>query len=125
MTLDEYKKLNNPKAAMQSLGRLKVGTMNRTEKEWANQLELEKQAGFVLWYKFEGIKFRLADNTFYAPDFVVLLSDKRIRIDEVKGFWTDDARVKIKVAADMYPFEFIAVRKATNRQGGAFEIEVF
>ena len=30
---------------------------------------------------------------------------------EVKGFWQDDARVKIKVAADLYPIRFLAVMK--------------
>lgn len=30
---------------------------------------------------------------------------------EVKGFWTDDAKVKIKVAAEQYPFRFIAFKK--------------
>jgi hypothetical protein len=40
---------------------------------------------------------------------------------EVKGFWQDDARVKIKVAASIYPFKFIAVKKAK----GGWEREEF
>lgn len=99
--------------------------MNKTEKEYLEVLESEKRDGTIAWYKFEGVKFRLADNTFYTPDFIVMLWDGRIRLDEVKGFWTDDARVKIKVAADMYPFEFIAVRKRTKKEGGGFSLEEF
>lgn len=41
------------------------------------------------------------------------------------GIWTDDARVKIKVAADAYPFQFIAVRKRAKREGGGFSEELF
>lgn len=78
--------------------------MNKTEQAWADQLELAKRAGDVLDYKFEAVKLRLADNTFYTPDFFVVLADTTIRVDEVKGFWRDDARVKIKVAAEQFPW---------------------
>jgi hypothetical protein len=44
---------------------------------------------------------------------------------EVKGFWVDDARVKIKVAADMYPVEFIAIKKQAKKDGGGWAVEAF
>jgi len=44
---------------------------------------------------------------------------------EVKGFWQDDARVKIKVAADMYPFRFIAVKPRAKKDGGGWQTEAF
>lgn len=97
---------------MQALGRLKPGQMNKTEARYADHLEARKQAGEVVWYRFEGLKFRLADNTFYTPDFAVMLADGTLEMHEVKGHWTDDARVKIKVAADAYPMRFIAVSKS-------------
>lgn len=93
-----------------ALGRMKKGRMNNTEFEYSKKLELMKQSGEILWYSFEALKFRLADNTSYTPDFVVMRSDGLIELHEVKGFWTDDARVKIKVAADMYPFVFKAIK---------------
>ncbi|WBM39683.1 DUF1064 domain-containing protein [Alcaligenes faecalis] len=111
--------------AMQALGRLKVGRMNQTEAAYAKRLEQLKQAGEIAWFKFEGLKFRLADNTFYTPDFVLMLSDGVMEAHEVKGFWTDDARVKIKIAADMYPFRFIAVKVQTKKAGGGWAIEQF
>jgi hypothetical protein len=98
----------------QALGRLKTGQMNKTESAYSDHLERLRIAGEVLWYKFEGIKFRLADNTFYTPDFAVMRSDSSMEIHEVKGFMTEDANVKIKVAADMYPFKFFAVYKEKN-----------
>ncbi len=95
---------------MYALGRLKQGQMNKTENLYQDHLEMKKRSGQVLWYRFEGLKFRLADATFYTPDFAVMLSDGTLEAHEVKGFWTDDARVKIKVASEMYPIRFIAVK---------------
>ena len=109
-----FKLPNNP-AGRYALGRMPVGKMNKTETAYAEYLELQKHAGEVLWYKFEGIKLRLADNTSYTCDFAVLPSDGILEMHECKGgFWRDDARVKIKVAASLYPFRFIAVKKKGN-----------
>lgn len=110
---------------MQALGRLKAGQMNKTEAAYAQHLELLRIAGTIAWYKFEGIKLRLADNTFYTPDFAVMLADGLIEMQEVKGFWQDDARVKIKVAAEIYPFRFVAVRPQAKKHGGGWDTEVF
>lgn len=106
-------------------GRLKSGVMNDMESRYAKHLESRRIAGEIEWYKFEGIKLRLADNTFYTPDFAVMLIDGTIELHETKGHWTDDARVKIKVAADMYPFRFIALKNRSKREGGGWSEENF
>ncbi len=108
-----------------ALGRLKTGALNKTEALYQRELELRKMAGEVAWYKFEGLKFRLADNTFYTPDFAVMLTDGTMEAHEVKGHWQDDARAKIKIAADMYPFRFIAVKVQAKKAGGGFSVEEF
>ena len=108
-----------------ALGRLKSGQMNKTETEYYQYLKTLEQANEIIWFKFEGLKFKLANNTTYTPDFVVMNKDGLIELHEVKGFWMDDARVKIKVAADMYPFKFMAIKKRTKKQGGGWEIEEF
>lgn len=113
------------KHAAFALGRLKTGQMNATEREYGALLDQRRSAGEVLWFKFEGLKLRLADNTFYTPDYAVMLSTGEMELHEVKGFWQDDARAKIKIAADLYPFCFIAVRKRTKKDGGGFEEENF
>lgn len=113
------------KKKMLALGRLKTGQMNKTEQAYADYLERQKQAGEILWYKFEGIKLRLADNTFYTPDFVVMGVGGELSMHEVKGFWQDDAKVKIKVAADMYPFRFVAIRVRAKKDGGGWDVEEF
>jgi hypothetical protein len=88
--------------------------MNKTEQAYADRLEILRRAGEVLSFRFEAIKLRLAKNTFYTPDFLVV-TPSQIEFHEVKGFWQDDARVKIKVAADQYPeFAFIAVQKSKD-----------
>ena len=79
----------------------------------------------MLWFKFEGIKLRLADNTFYTPDFAVMRCSGQLEMHEVKGYWQDDARVKIKVAADAYPFKFIAAKPKPKKEGGGWEVEEF
>ncbi len=111
--------------AQQALGRLKVGAMNKTEMAYAATLEQRKAIGQVAWYKFEGLKFRLADNTFYTPDFAVMLVGGEMEAHEVKGFWQDDARAKIKIAADMYPLRFVAISAKTKKDGGGWKVEEF
>lgn len=111
---------------LQALGRLKSGQMNKTETAYAQELELRKRYGEIAWYRFEGIKLRLADNTFYTPDFAVMLANGQLEMHEVKGgYWTDDARVKTKVAADQYPFRIIGVTKLPAKVGGGWKVEEF
>lgn len=106
-------------------GRLKTGQMNKTEVAYAEYLKQLQAVGGILWHKFEGVKLRLADNTFYSPDFAVMQANGQLEMHEVKGFWQDDARVKIKVAADMYPFKFVALKPRAKKNGGGWEIEEF
>lgn len=99
------------------------GKMNRTEEQYANYLELLKRAGEIRDYMFEPMKLNLAKRTTYTPDFMVVSSDDTIELHEVKGFWRDDARVKIKVAAERFKmFAFIAMKKG---KGGKWVREEF
>lgn len=111
--------------SLQALGRLKSGQMNKTEAAYCQLLEMRKRAGEIAWYRFEGIKLRLADNTFYTPDFAVMLASGEMELHEVKGFWVEDARVKTKVAADQYPFRIIAVTPQAKKLGGGWKVEEF
>lgn len=108
---------------VQALGRMKAGVMNKTEASYAARLELQKHTGNILWYKFEGITFKLADDTRYTPDFVVMLANGELEAHEVKGQWQDDAKVKIKVAASMFPMRFIAVKVRRKKDGGGWMVE--
>ena len=70
--------------AMYALGRLKTGSMNKTETAYDSHLAALQHAGQIKWRKFEGLKLRLADNTFYTPDFAVMAADGEQR-DHVDG----------------------------------------
>ena len=82
---------------------LKQAKMNKLEQRWANELEIMKLGRLIIDYRFEPFNLRLADNTFYRIDFLVIYND-RFEIHEVKGFLRDDANVKFKVAAEQFPW---------------------
>ncbi|MBL0235023.1 MAG: DUF1064 domain-containing protein [Chitinophagaceae bacterium] len=84
--------------------------MNKTEAAYANYLEKQKQFGDVAWFAFEPMNLKLADKCFYRIDFLVMLKSGQLEVHEVKGFWTDDALVKIKTASAKFPFRFIALK---------------
>ncbi len=113
---------NRPQFA---LGRLPVGALNKSEVAYQGELERRKGLGEILWYRFEGIKLRLADNTFLTIDFAVMMADGTLEMHEVKGWWHDDAKAKTKIAASMYPFRFIAVKAQAKKHGGGWTIEEF
>lgn len=95
---------------MRFKARYKPGQQNATETAYSRLLQERKDQGEILDFWFEGIKLKLATKTFYSPDFLVLGSDGTLECHEVKGFWMDDARVKIKVAAEKFPFRFVAAQ---------------
>ncbi len=100
---------NKSKKNLYALGRKKVGFRNDTELSYEKRLQLLLNAGEILWFKFESLKLRLADNTFYSPDFFVMNKNGELEAHEVKGaaaIFADDAKVKVKVASSIYPFKF-------------------
>lgn len=108
------------------LGRLKAGEMNKTEKAYSEYLKQQMLIGEIVWYAFEGIKFKLAKDLHFSPDFSVMLPDGTIEIREVKGslsFIQDDAKAKIKTAAAMFPFRFLLVAPIAKKNGGGWEMK--
>jgi len=95
---------------MKPIIKSKYALMNKTEERYARRLENMKLAALIIDWRFDELNFRLAKKTHYRPDFLVITTD-RIEMHEVKGFWRDDARVKIKMAARMFPwFRWVAVQ---------------
>jgi hypothetical protein len=64
----------------------------------------------------------MGDDCRYTPDFMVIAEDDVVEFHEVKGgFWRDDAKVKIRVAAELYPmFRFKSFFKQPKKLGGAW-----
>lgn len=80
--------------------------LNKTERRFLGWL----RGCYHEWIGVQNITLKLADDCRYTPDFAYLGS-KQLIFYEVKGFWRDDARVKIKVAARMFPWAmFVAVQ---------------
>lgn len=112
------------KEKLYALGRLKVGEKNQTEQRYEDEvLKPSMIAGEILWYRFEGIKLRLADNTFLTVDYAVLPASGILTMVDVKGsaaIVEEDARVKMRVAADAYPFAF---QLAFPAKGGGWTVK--
>ncbi|MED5545685.1 MAG: DUF1064 domain-containing protein [Pseudomonadota bacterium] len=114
----------NGKERLFALGRKASGEMNQTEAKFDAHLATLKLAGEVLWYEFEAIKLKLAPKTFLSVDFAVLPADTmRLTMIDVKGakaIVQEDAAVKMRVAASMFPFTF---QYAFPIKGGGWQIE--
>ena len=104
--------------------------MNHTEEKYSRLLEDRLRAGEIHWWGFECLKLRLADKTWFTPDFVVVAGTFALECHEVKGFWKnaghagwqEDARIKIKTCAEIFPVKFIA---AVLMPDGGWEFEEF
>lgn len=93
---------SKPKRYVMPRARREPGTMNNTERKYAEQLDKMQKTGQIISYQYEAVKLRLAHKTFYTPDFFVTHHD-RFEFVEIKGFCEDDAMVKFKTAAAMFP----------------------
>jgi len=104
--------------------------MNKTEARYAQYLDLLKKAGEIIDYKFEPMKFILSSNiegarnaVTYTPDFLIVYPEHFEFVDVKargkaktvmsksgklrKQQWSsmrDDARAKINIAAELFPW---------------------
>lgn len=116
------------KRSFQALGRLKPGQMNKTEAAYDEHLDGLKHHGEILWYAFEAITLKLAHDCRLTVDFVVLAADGTLEMHDCKGsphIFTDDAKVKMRVAASKFPFVFKVAFPIPKRDGGGWRVEVF
>ena len=89
--------------------------MNKTEEKYAWVLQGRKHSGEIQRYEFEKITLKIGDDCRYTPDFFVVNALGEVEFHEVKGtFIRDDAQVKIKVAAEMFPFRFFLAKYDRN-----------
>lgn len=93
----EFQDLLRPRKAKQ-------GGPSRAEQRYADMLEARRVSSQIRAWKAQPCGLRLAAKTFYHPDFLVVLADGRCEFHEVKGWMRDDANVKLKVAAELFPF---------------------
>ncbi len=118
--------LNKSKGKPQLHGKARLGHkvgMNKLEQAYAAHLTKQVEEGKILRWDFEPERLKLACATYYSPDFRVIQLDGTIEFHETKGFWTDDARVKIKVAAALHPYKFVSIYKIPTKVGGGWRTE--
>ena len=103
---------DKPKGAkhgLYALGRLPVGTMNKTETRFSVYLEYKRLQREILWWRFDAVKLRLAASTFISVDFAVLQANGELHMIDVKPakhLIEEDAKSKMKIAADIFPLRF-------------------
>jgi hypothetical protein len=97
-----------------------AGEMNRTESSYAETLFALKLTGEIIDWKFESIKLQIAKNCLYIPDFLVFYADCTIELVDVKGAGPIDPKsiVKIKCAAEQFPFFHFAIERRLPKGGG-------
>lgn len=87
--------------------------LNKTEQAWLNEISLR-------WPNFQilsqAVTLKLGNGVRYTPDFMVKFGiHGELFAWEVKGFLRDDANVKLKVAASLYPW--IKFHLVTRKKG--------
>jgi hypothetical protein len=88
--------------------------LNKLESAWLAVLCADIT---LAWVGVHALTFKIGDDCRYTPDFIALNLDGELIAYETKGFMRDDARVKLKVAARMFPFVgFVLV----ERKAGAW-----
>lgn len=98
------------------------GYRSNLERRYAQHLEARRMAGQIKRWDFEPVNLRLADRTFWMPDFRVIALDDTEEYHETKGFMREDANVKLKVAAKMHPYRFFLVREVPKSKGGGWDL---
>src|ERR1051326_3404515 len=66
--------------------------LNKTERAYLSILRTERYS----WIGIQCLTLKLADDCRYTPDLITIHTGL-VQAREVKGFWRDDAKVKIKV----------------------------
>jgi hypothetical protein len=110
---------------LRALGRMKAGAMNKTEAAYAAHLEAERRAGRISGFLFEGVTLKLAKDCRLTVDFAVMDAAGVLEMHDVKGgaaVFTDDAKVKMKVAAERFPFAFKVAMPRRKRDGGGWDV---
>lgn len=119
----------NARQRLFAKGRLPAGTMNRTEARFAEEwIGPRVRSGEIVWWAFEGVTLKLAPDCRLTVDFFVMLASGELQAWDVKGSFavaTDDALVKMRVAANKFPWPFFMVAPTPKKDGGGWQVKEF
>ena len=93
------------------------GVMNKTERAYADCLDMQIRLGHVTAWWFESVKLRIAKRCWLTFDFLILYPNGRFAFHDTKGWTREDALIKAKVAAEKFPWPVFFVK----RNAGAWE----
>lgn len=119
------------------------GVMNRTETRYSEYLANRLLIGEIQWWEFEPITFKLGKDLRWTPDFLILTRELELEFHDTKAGTSqkkkddlgvkvstgkyvprveDDARVKIIMAAEKWPFlQFCTVWEAGKAGCGTWD----
>lgn len=108
--------------------RRQPGVMNKLEERFWDEVQhsisMPEVFHGMMWpveCRYECTTLKLAKDLRYTPDFQIIDSEGHIWFFETKGFWRDDARAKIKMAAEKFQeYRFVSA-SWTKRDGWKFE----
>lgn len=86
---------------------------SKLEARYAGHLDAQRTVGEIREVRYESLTVKLAKHTTLTPDFLLDMPDRTVEIHEVKGQIREDAWVKLKVAASLWPWFrwFVVTRK--------------
>ena len=93
------------------LGAQRAAGMNKTEGDYALILEARRAAGQIAAWRYEGLRLKLGDGSYYTADFALLLPDGTLELHETKGFMREAARVRLRSAAAQWPVRIVLIRR--------------
>lgn len=83
--------------------------LNKTELAYLHHLRAQPNN---VWVGVQNLTVKIADDCRLTPDFAVLNASGKLTLIDVKGFQREDALIKMKVAARLFPmFEFSIVKR--------------
>jgi hypothetical protein len=110
-----------------------VELLRQHNTSYAQHLELRRKVGDIVWWAFEPIRVRVAKNTYFVPDFMVMLSSGELELHDTKGskrvtrksglveevaYTKEDAQMKMKIVAELLP---IPLKKVWRTHSGEWE----
>jgi len=96
------------------------GTMNKIESRCAQYLDLMKKMGDLKEWFFEKVTLKIGPDCRLTVDFMLVMTSGEIKFWEVKHIRRgtmhseDDSKVKMRVAAGMFPWRFYWVVPMAN-----------
>jgi hypothetical protein len=76
---------------------------NNLERRYGQLLDLQLKAGEIKWWRLKPLRIRLADGSYYTPDFAVVTNEDQLELHETKGHMREAARVRMLVCREVFP----------------------